>query len=317
MAESGLETAGCCVSKPKIQSQFSLDVATFIPTIELPQRLQRCQYPVRLEGGHFFMGCDHTQASSEDACSPAFDVTVRPFSIAPFAVTNAEFSAFVTATGYRSDAESCGWSMVFYNQLDPDLPTQAVKDTPWWRVVHGACWHRPAGLGSEHTCLADHPVVHVSWQDAAAFCNWSGARLPSEAEWEYAARGGRGRQNYPWGNEFRPDGTTRCNTWQGSFPHPDSAPGADSGTVPVDAFEANDFGLWNIVGNVWEWCGNSFVPHVGFNDLEDFPPQHSKAIRGGSWLCHANYCARYKVYSRTGSGLDTTAAHIGFRVVLD
>ena len=171
-------------------------------------------------------------------------------------MTNAEFARFVAATGHRTDAERFGWSFVFAGLLPDDFPpTRGVAAAPWWREVHGADWAHP-GARTPNRRRADHPVVHVSRADAEAYAAWCGARLPTEAEWEYAARGGLVGPAFPWGDELEPGGEHRMNVWQGTFPTEDTGADGWRGTCPVDAFPANGFGLHNMTGNVWEWSAD-------------------------------------------------------------
>ena len=163
------------------------------------------------------------------------------------------------ATGYRSDAERYGWSFVFAGLLPAGYPLlNAVPQAPWWRQVYGADWRHPEGPTSSLTERMDHPVVHVSWNDAAAYCRWAGRRLPTEAEWECAARGGLAQARYAWGDELAPGGRWMCNIWQGTFPTDNTLADGHLGTAPVDAFDPNGFGLHNVAGNVWEWCADWF-----------------------------------------------------------
>ena len=246
-----------------------------------------------------------------DREGPVRAVTVAPFRLDRFAVSNERFAAFVAATGHVTDAERYGWSFVFHAFVPAGHPpTAAVAAAPWWRAVPGATWSAPEGPGSSVGGRADHPVVHVSWRDAAAFASWAGGRLPSEAEWEYAARGGADRQRFPWGDRLVAGGRHRCNVWQGTFPGNDTGKDGHRGTAPVDAFEPNGFGLFNVVGNVWEWCEDTWHE-------QPTPPGEDGALRvmkGGSYLCHASYCNRYRLAARTSSTEASTTGHVGFRV---
>jgi len=266
----------------------------------------RLEGMVELPGGTFRMGTDDPDGFPEDHEGPVREVSVEPFAVAAHAVTNERFAEFVRATGYETDAERFGWSYVFAKFLPGELrrASPRLDATPWWCGVSGAQWRHPEGPGSDLDGRWDHPVVHVSWHDAAAYCAWAGARLPTEAEWEYAARGGLDQARYPWGDELTPGGEHRCNIWQGRFPVHNSEEDGFSGTAPVDAFEPNGFGLHNVAGNVWEWCADRF-DRTG----------QTRAMRGGSYLCHASYCNRYRVAARTANTPDSSAGNLGFRVV--
>ena len=211
---------------------------------------------------------------------------------------------FVDDSGWRTDAERFGWSFVFGGLLPDDFPpTRGVAGTPWWRQVMEADWRHPEGAHSDIADRLDHPVVHVSWNDAQAYCTWSGTRLPSEAEWEAAARGGIEAQPFPWGNELEPGGQHRMNVFQGDFPGGNNGADGFVGTAPVDAFPPNGYGLYNTTGNVWEWCADWLdVNYYAISPVESpTGPQvgSSRVQRGGSYLCHASYCRRYG--SRPGS----------------
>lgn len=265
-----------------------------------------------LEGGSFLMGSEEPGGFPEDGEGPVREVVVEPFRIAPYAVTNDEFAAFVEAAGHRTTAERFGWSFVFAGLLPEGFaPTRAVAQAPWWRQVEGAYWRQPEGPGSSVEARGDHPVVHVSWTDARAYCRWAGLRLPTEVEWEYAARGGLEQRRYPWGDELTPGGEHRCNIWQGSFPEHNTCDDGHYGTAPVDSFGPNGFGLFNTSGNAWEWCADWFDPAAS-------PGQgRGKVIRGGSYLCHESYCNRYRVAARSRNTPDSSTGHMGFRVAAD
>ncbi|MFF0455070.1 formylglycine-generating enzyme family protein [Nocardia africana] len=274
---------------------------------------------VAVPGGTFTMGDESRWAYPGDGEGPCHPVTVDAFAIGRYAVTNADFAAFVADTGYRTDAEKYGWSFVFAGLLPPDMPpTRAVVNAPWWRQVEGADWAHPFGPDSDVGTLADHPVVHVSWEDARAFCAWSGTRLPTEAEWEYAARAGS-TGPFPWGEDFEPGGQRQMNVFTGEFPR--TAPGAHLGTMPVNAYAPNGFGLYNTTGNVWEWCSDFFSPDYYRHSPEANPAGpdlgRDRVMRGGSYLCHLSYCRRYRVSARQGSEPVSSTGNLGFRVVGD
>ncbi|CAA9334453.1 MAG: Sulfatase modifying factor 1 precursor (C-alpha-formyglycine- generating enzyme 1) [uncultured Nocardioidaceae bacterium] len=266
------------------------------------------------------MGSDAPTAYPSDGEGPVREVTVSAFSIDACAVSNARFSEFVEATGHRTEAERCGWSFVFAGLLPDDFPpTRGVASAPWWRQVEGASWHRPEGPGSDISRRADHPVVHVTWHDAASYASWVGKRLPTEAEWERAARGGLSARAFPWGDEREPGGGHRMNVWQGSFPQHNSLEDGWYGTCPVDAFEPNGLGLHNMTGNVWEWCSDWFDTSYRRRDRRADPPGPPsgthRVTKGGSYLCHESYCRRYRVAARSAVTPDSMVGNIGFRCV--
>ena len=261
---------------------------------------------VALDGGVFRMGSDDRFAYPDDGETPR-ELAVSPFAIDSCAVSNAAFAQFVEATNYVTEAEGFGWSFVFGGQLPDDFPpTRGVAAAPWWRQVYEADWRHPEGPRSDIADRDDHPVVQVSFNDAIAYCAWAGKRLPTEAEWEFAARGGLAKKAFPWGDEREPDGKHRMNVWQGSFPNANSVDDGYYGTCPVDAFPPNGYGLHNVTGNVWEWTDDWFDPPSGTHKVQ----------KGGSYLCHASYCRRYRV-ARQGNELDSSAGNLGFRCAAD
>jgi formylglycine-generating enzyme required for sulfatase activity len=277
---------------------------------------------VRLDGGAFWMGTDSGEGFPADGEGPAHEVALRPFWIDRTAVSNAEFGAFAATTRYRTDAERIGWSFVFYMLLPEDFPPQrTIACAPWWRQVDGATWREPEGPGSSVGTRMDHPVVHVSWNDAVAYARWANKRLPSEAEWEYAARGGLVKARYPWGNELVPGGVHCCNIWQGTFPTENTRDDGFVGTAPVASYEPNGFGLYNMAGNVWEWCADWFSPtyYTDCPPCDPMGPARGKArvIRGGSYLCHESYCNRYRVAARSHNTSESSTGHMGFRCARD
>ncbi|MFF3259039.1 formylglycine-generating enzyme family protein [Streptomyces sp. NPDC002932] len=261
---------------------------------------------VELPGGTFRMGSEDADANPGDREGPVREVRVAAFAIDAYAVTNDRFAAFAGATGYRTETEEYGWSYVFAKFLPGPLRkiSPRPRQTPWWCAVQGARWDSPEGPGSHVRDRGDHPVVHLTWRDAQAFCQWAGARLPTEAEWEYAARGGLDQARYPWGDDLTPGGEHRCNIWQGTFPARNTAADGYAGTAPVHAYAPNAFGLHNAAGNVWEWSADPW--HAGTDDR--------RTMRGGSYLCHDSYCNRYRVAARTSNTVDSSSGNIGFRV---
>lgn len=265
---------------------------------------------VTVPAGSFLMGTDGAEAIPGDGESPARDVDLAAFLVATTTVTVEQFDAFVAATGHVTDAERLGWSFVFAAQVHPDalarvLP-QRIAAAPWWRGVPGAQWRSPEGPGSSAVDRPDHPVTHVSWHDAVAFCAWAGGRLPTEPEWEKAARGGLDGARLPWGDDLVPDGVHHANLWQGSFPDHNSGDDGWRGTAPVGSYPANGYGLHDMAGNVWQWTASRWRP-----DGDE------RVMRGGSFLCHESYCDRYRVSARTRNAPDATSNHLGFRLAAD
>jgi formylglycine-generating enzyme required for sulfatase activity len=274
---------------------------------------------VHIHGGRSRMGNHHGDGYPADGETPVHVVDVSDFWISATTVTNAEFGEFVDATGYVTDAERYGWSFVFEGFLDQRRPpTRSVAATPWWRQVLGASWRQPEGPGSDIARRLDHPVVHVSWNDAVAFCQWVGGRLPTEAEWEYAARGGLEGQRFPWGNDRNPGGKHRMNVWQGTFPSKNTGADGYRGTGPVRVYEPNGYGLYNMTGNVWEWCQDWCDPRYYAHSPERDPQGPTlgtnRVMRGGSYLCHRSYCNRYRVDARSSNTPDSSTGNCGFRV---
>ncbi|MGK0740624.1 formylglycine-generating enzyme family protein [Leucobacter sp. Z1108] len=313
-------------------------------------QIEQCRVPA----GRFVMGDNSGDGIAADGETPTREVQLDAFSIDATPVTNAQFARYIAETGYVTDAEKYGTSAVFH--LLVSAPTEDIfGPTPgaaWWISVRGANWRHPGGRASTIDGLEDHPAVHLSWDDAQSYCAWAGRRLPTEAEWEFAARGGLDRSTYPWGN-LPIDGSDgagwRANVWQGTFPVHNMAEDGYIGTAPVRSFTPNGYGLWQAVGNVWEWCADWFSPTYYRDSLlqntaprhdtsvnaesvatiEQFDllaraPQHNplgpergtaRVLRGGSYLCHSSYCNRYRNSARSNNTSQSSMGNAGFRTV--
>lgn len=302
-----------------------------------------------ISGGTYMMGADNNQAGKDEY--PKHKVTVDGFWMDTHEVTNAEFAAFVKATGYVTTAELKPTWEEMQKEVPPgtpkppddqfvpaaltfkkaDRPVSLNDYTQWWEWTPGANWKQPHGPGSNIKGKENYPVVQVSWYDAVAYCKWAGKRLPTEAEWEFAARGGLVNNIYPWGNENVDKGAPKCNSWQGTFPYKDEGRDGFTGLAPVKSFAPNGYGLYDMSGNVWEWCSdwydynyyatvkdgavNPKGPSKSFDPDEPYAPKHS--LRGGSFLCNDSYCSGYRVSRRMKDTPDTGMEHTGFRCVKD
>lgn len=301
-----------------------------------------------IEGGVFQMGSDRFYPEEQ----PVRSVRVESFWIDEKPVTNSQFAAFVAATDYRTVAEESP-DPAQYPGMEPEMayagslvfertrgPVYLDDVSQWWMFRDGANWRHPLGRDSGLDGLDDHPVVHIAYRDAAAYAAWSGKALPSEAEWEYAARGGLDGADYAWGDTLAPDGAMLANYWQGLFPFANQLLDGWERTSPVGAFPANAYGLYDMIGNVWEWTDDWFVlPRTpskkpkkskscctvpdprGGRERESFDPMMPtlrigrKVIKGGSHLCAENYCQRYRPAARSPQSVDTSTSHLGFRCV--
>ncbi|NKY17183.1 formylglycine-generating enzyme family protein [Tsukamurella spumae] len=279
----------------------------------------------RIPAQAFAMGDGARDSCGRDGETPVHPVWLSDFRIDATAVTNAAFAAFVTATGYRTDAERAGSSAVFHLMVEADDADVlgAPPGLGWWRAVAGADWCHPRGPRSTVDGLAEHPVVQVSWNDAQAYCEWADRCLPTEAQWEAAARGGLPGRRFPWGDELSDD-VLQLNVFRGEFPDGPADDGGP-GTVPVRSYRPNGYGVWQAVGNVWEWCADVFSADTYARDLAsglvvdptgpDDGDEDVRVLRGGSYLCHDSYCRRYRNSARTCNTRDSSAGNIGFRTV--
>lgn len=277
---------------------------------------------VLVPAGSFSMGDGFAEGNPSDGETPVHEVQLDEFRIDSTAVTNRQFAAFVADTNYRTEAEQYGTSAVFHLVVQApkaDIIGEAAG-APWWLNVRGADWAHPLGQDSNWHDVVDHPAAHVSHNDALAYCEWAGRRLPTEAEWEYAARGGLDGHRYPWGNELLDDGGNhRCNIWQGTFPTSNTTDDGYLGTAPVKSFPPNGYGLYEVSGNVWEWCSDWFLPKYYRNSPADNPQGPTigsgRVMRGGSYLCHDSYCNRYRVAARSSNTAESSTSNCGFRTV--
>jgi formylglycine-generating enzyme required for sulfatase activity len=280
---------------------------------------------VHLDGGTFLMGTDSREGFAADGEGPVREVTLDAFYLDVYPVTNGQFAEFAKATRYVTEAERFGWSFVFQGHIPAEryeeLVDKTVVGVRWWCKVNGAEWRHPEGPGSHVAAREDYPVAHVSWNDAAEYAKWAGKRLPTEAEWEYAARGGLEQKAYPWGDELTPGGKHLCNIWQGEFPVNDLAEDGYSAPAPVRSYEPNGYGLYTITGNAWEWCADWFDPawHVTATRTNPVGPAAGtgRVMKGGSYLCHQSYCNRYRVAARTSNTPDSSTTNISFRCARD
>jgi sulfatase modifying factor 1 len=316
------KASSCCAPRHSEVSGGVPLTELSVPRFQEQAASAQIQSPmVSLSGGTFLMGTDYSYGFPADGEGPVRPVSLSPFDIDASPVTNIEFAAFVAATRYRTEAERFGWSFVFWLHIPENRFEDLVEDTaaqaPWWCKVPGANWSQPEGPGSDVLQRSNHPVVHVSWNDAQAYANWASKALPTEAQWEYAARGGLEQKLFPWGDELTPEGRHLSNIWQGQFPNEDTAEDGYSGTCPVESFPPNRYGIFSTTGNVWEWCADWFaMPAISESTLHDpAGPEtgQTKVMKGGSFLCHASYCNRYRVAARTSNTPDSSASNIGFR----
>lgn len=316
MKEEEKVSRSCCAASRSTFSDNRVEHSETVNNVREKETIYKDKM-ILIPGGEFLMGTDDQEGFPADGEGPVRKVQVDPFYIDSHTVSNGEFDQFIKETGYQTEAERFGWSFVFYKFIPQHHVNKAqqVPNTPWWFALQGAYWFQPKGKGSTIEDRLDHPVVHVSWNDAVAFCKWAGKRLPTEAEWEYAARGGLEQKKYPWGDDLTPNGEHYCNIWQGDFPHENSKEDGYVGTAPVTAFPPNNFGLYNVAGNVWEWCSDSFTNNP--ERIKGFSSSSLKVMRGGSYLCHKSYCNRYRVAARSSNTVDSSTGNMGFRCVVD
>lgn len=277
-----------------------------------------------IRGGEFLMGTDGDYGFRTDGEGPAHPVELGDYYMDRTAVTNEQFNAFVNATGHKTEAERFGWSFVFQGHLQPAVLAavrQRVLGSEWWCRIEGATWRHPEGPGTTIKQRWRHPVVHVSWYDACAYAVWAGKRLPTEAEWECAARGGLVQKKFPWGDELEPCGRHLMNVWQGTFPLHNVEDDGHYGPAPAQSYKPNGYGLYQMTGNVWEWCWDWFDAGYYRASPRVNPTGPAagdrRVMRGGSYLCHASYCNRYRTDARSSNTPDSSTTNLGFRCARD
>lgn len=320
-----IERSACCsVNRKDVSGAKGTMTQTPVKEIKPASQRTKNEDQIYIPGGSFFMGTNGREGYPQDGEGPSRKIEVSPFYMDVHTVTNREFQEFVEDTGYVTEAEAFGWSFVFYQFVSERTKRKIkrmIQQTPWWLVVQGAYWKHPEGPDSSIENRMDHPVVHISWNDANAYAKWAGKRLPTEAEWEFAARGGLERKKFPWGDVLTPDGEHLCNIWQGKFPKNNTAEDGYKGTAPAVSFPPNGYGLYNITGNVWEWCSDRFSKSVhkrgGRKDPKGPKSGEFRVMKGGSYLCHESYCNRYRVAARSQNTPDSASGNIGFRCVSD
>ena len=281
---------------------------------------------IRIKGKTSQMGTNDRLGHPDDLEGPKQTVKIKDFKISSCTVTNQDFKEFVNQTNYITEAEQFGDSFVFMPIEDNKKQNCCNTELAWWKLIKGASWLHPQGPDSSINLILDHPVVHVSHKDASAYCEWQGGRLPNEIEWEFAARGNNEEDIFPWGNKLIKNNEHQANTFQGTFPIINTKEDGYSGIAPVKTYKPNQYGLYQMIGNVWEWQSHKgAVPLTELIELyehekiNEIKPGHSEeyvAVRGGSFLCHSSYCNRYRVAARNKMKANTSASNLGFRVVM-
>jgi len=290
---------------------------------------QRTNQMVKIQAGEFMMGTDVSVAEAyfkADGEGPARKVEMDAFWFDVHEVSNSEYELFVNSTGYVTEAENFGDSFVieyFLSEEEKEKVEQVVDGAPWWTMVKGTNWKHPHGPDTDLKNRMDHPVIHVSWNDAVDYCRWQGKRLPTEAEWEFVCRSGKQDRLMPWGNKEMPKDEYRMNIWHGEFPDENTADDGYDGTAPVTAFPAqNSYGVKNMVGNVWEWVSDWWtITHSTKKQFNPKGPAQGKdnlvVKKGGSYMCTKAYCYRYRCGARSQNTPDSSAANLGFRCASD
>ncbi|CAH1779519.1 unnamed protein product [Owenia fusiformis] len=305
------------------ESNVKSATSKYTSAANVESKYTRTNNMVFIDGGTFQMGTNSPLIMA-DGEGPERETRVNDFYLDVHEVSNAEFELFVDATNHVTETETFGDSFVFEGIISEEIKkdiTQAVAAAPWWLPVKKADWRHPEGPDTSLEGRMTHPVLHVSWNDAVAYCKWAGKRLPTEAEWEYACKGGLKNRLFPWGNKDVPKNTHKMNIWQGDFPNTNTAEDGYEKTCPVDEFEPqNKYGLKNMVGNAWEWTSDFWTPDHS-NSAQDNPkgPETGtdKVKKGGSYMCHESYCYRYRCSARSQNTPDSSSSNLGFRCAAD
>jgi len=311
----------CCSPNREVSDNFEIKMDFEINKSSEESKLDKM---IKVSQGKFLMGTDYENAFVTDGEGPVREVEIDTFYFDKFPVTNKDFDNFCSKTGYKTEAEKFGWSFVFFqlvsNQTTKNV-NESVSGAPWWWKVDDAFWRKPYGGDSNLKDLENHPVVHVSWNDANAYAKWIGKDLPTEAEWEMAARGGLIQKNFSWGNDSD-EIFNKCNIWDGTFPEKNSLQDGWLGTSPVDYYDPNSLDIYDTAGNVWEWCKDWFSASFHHNDRKETRinpsgPKYgsSKTMKGGSYLCNDSYCNRYRASARTQNTPDSSTGNLGFRLI--
>lgn len=325
---SSMESCGCDLGREKLNlggPGLRSSSKQLLPSSPPSENSQGCCRRIVVPGGSFQMG-EVNPPYVVDGESPVAQVFVGDFEIDSCSVTNRDFQEFIAATQYVTEAEKFGWSFVWFYTVSNETMDKrfrgTVVETPWWVAINNATWDHPEGPDSNISRRLDHPVVHVSWGDAQQFCNWRGGRLPTEAEWEYAARGGLHNRIFPWGNLFFDQNRVpRANIFEGSFPYDPKPQDGYLTTAPACSFLPNKWGLYNMVGNVWEWVSDWYSPRrfsefqraASIRDPRGPSAGTERVTKGGSFMCHDSYCKRYRCAARHHNTPDTSGHNIGFR----
>lgn len=312
-----LINAECSCHTNRVQKEAHKSTScnlTNLKDVMLEIRKRKTDEMAFIPGGVYAIGTNEPIIVA-DGEAPEREVKLNSFYLDKYEVSNDDFEYFVKSTGFITEAEKFNDTFVFELLISDEIKsniTQAVAAAPWWLPVKGANWKHPEGPDSDIKGRGNHPVVHVSWNDATAYCHWAGKRLPTEAEWEVACRGKLKGRLYPWGNSLTPNKKHRMNIWQGVFPTKNTKEDGYISTAPVNEYQPNKYGLYNMVGNVWEWVEDWWEVNHTIRP-EDSREKTDKVKKGGSYMCHKTYCFRHRCAARGQNTPDSSAGNLGFR----